>query len=104
LVLLPLEQVLAFESESRLTFVHADDGRYDIDLSLAVLEKLLPNDVLRVARNWLVNPRHVRAIDRHDGQLVLEVGGKGLRVPVARERNQRLRELLLRDGLGLRQR
>lgn len=108
LVFLALEEVWAFEASDRLTFVHTALGRFDIDLSLAAVEASFGRTLLRVHRRWLVHPAHVRTLDRRDGEHELLVGGgldgepAGLRVPVARERAQAVRAVLLAGTAGLR--
>lgn len=56
-------------------------------------------------RNWLVNVTHVKGLERDGSETRLFVGealaphGRGVRVPVARERVQ---HTLLADATGLR--
>jgi DNA-binding LytR/AlgR family response regulator len=110
LVFLRPEEVWAFESEARLTFVHTPQGRFDIDLSLAALESTLSHEVLRVHRSWLVTVEHVRGLERIDGEAVVLVGADldasppGIAVPIARDRLQVVRDLLLGGTTGLRKR
>lgn len=91
LVLLELEEVLAFEASGRLCFVHSDQGRFDVDLSLAVLEASLGEGFLRVHRQWLAHLERVRSIESQRGEVFLCLGGREathpeLHVPVSRER------------------
>ncbi len=110
LVFLRPEEVWAFEAADRLTFVHTRQGRFDLDLSLSAIEAAFGGagrGLLRVHRNWLVNPEHVRELLREGGDSEVFVGdglddGAGVRVPVARERNQAVRDALLSDATGLR--
>lgn len=111
LVFLRLEEVWGFEAADRLTFVHTPHGRFDIDLSLSAIEASFGRALLRVHRRWLVNVGHVRVLDRDGGEYELLVGGglgdeerPGVRVPVARERSQEVRALLLSGATGLRRR
>ena len=110
LVFLQREEVWAFEASGRLTFVHAAAGRFDIDLSLAAVEASLGWGLLRVHRNWLVGLPYVRELVREDGETKLFVGdgvgeaARGVWVPVARERTNRVRESLLSETTGIRRR
>jgi DNA-binding LytR/AlgR family response regulator len=83
---------------------------YDIDLSLAAVDAAFPRRFVRVHRNWLVNLSHIRELKRDIGGSVLLVGS-GYRpedprvaVPVAKDRSQDLRELLLGRSPGVRRR
>lgn len=106
LVFLEAGEAWAFEAEGRLCHVHAADGRFDVDLSLAALEALLGDAFLRVHRNWLVSLAHVRQLDRDDGEATLVLGEpkspRALRVVVARDRVASVRERLLVATVGLR--
>jgi DNA-binding LytR/AlgR family response regulator len=101
-VFLERHEAWAFEAEGRLTFVHAPRGRLDVDLSLTSLEEMLGAEFVRVHRGWLVAVDAVRGFERDGSELTLEVGPKGLVVPVARDRAARVRELLLERSVGLR--
>jgi DNA-binding LytR/AlgR family response regulator len=102
LVFVRLDEVWAFEAAERLAYVHAPLGRLDIDLSLAAVEASFGRTLLRVHRNWLVNPAHVRELEGSGADTELRVGE--LRVPVARERAAAVREALLGNALGIRPR
>ena len=111
LVFLRPEEVLAFEASDRLASVHSTLGVLEIDLSLAAIESSMGRGFLRVHRNWLVNLEHVREIVRDEGEhallLAAASGAAGaqpsaLRVPVARERAQAVRDLLLSNATGVR--
>lgn len=105
LVFLDVREVWAFGAETRLVTLHAAAGAFDVDLSLANLELALGDRVMRVHRQWLVQIEHVRALEREDGEATLFVGdaaGRGLRVPVARDRAAAVREALLATAVGLR--
>jgi DNA-binding LytR/AlgR family response regulator len=100
LVFLSPAEVWAFEASERLTFVHTPHGRFDVDLSLAVIESSFGRALLRVHRNWLVNEGHVRELSLDGGERTLFVGASledasGVRVPVARERAGAVRERLV---------
>jgi two-component system response regulator LytT len=107
LVLFDRDEVWAFEAAGRLTQVHTTHGVFDIDLSLSAIEVSFGPSFARVHRNWLVNVAHVKELKR-DVETRLWVGdglvtdGRGLHVPVARERAQQVLELLLSDTTGLR--
>lgn len=108
LVFLRLEEVWAFEADQRLAYVHSQDGRFDVDLSLSAVEASFGRTFLRVHRSWLVNAEHVRELAGVASETVLLVGAPGagdkLRVPVARERAQSVRAALLGNSIGIRPR
>ncbi|MGD0529401.1 MAG: LytTR family DNA-binding domain-containing protein [Polyangiaceae bacterium] len=108
LVFLEPQEIWAFEAADRLTFVHTLHGTFDIDLSLAAVESSFARAFVRVHRNWLVNAAHIKELERDGHETKLFVGdgvadaGKGVRVPVARERAGAVREMLLTNATGLR--
>jgi DNA-binding LytR/AlgR family response regulator len=108
LVFLEPHEIWAFEAADRLTFVHAAPGVFDIDLSLAAVEASFGRAFVRVHRNWLVSAAHIKELERdgHETKLFVGAGvaeaGKGVRVPVARERSAAVREMLLANATGLR--
>jgi DNA-binding LytR/AlgR family response regulator len=106
LVFLRPDEVWAFEAADRLTFVHTRRGKFDLDLSLSAIDAAFGGGgaLLRTHRNWLVNPEHVLELVRDAGDELI-VGGSeedGVRVPVARERAQAVRDVLLTNATGLR--
>jgi DNA-binding LytR/AlgR family response regulator len=108
LVFVEPAEIWAFEAADRLTFVHTQHGRFDLDLSLAAIEASFGRAFTRVHRNWLVNVAHIKELERDGTETKLFVGigigdeGKGMRVPVSRDRAQPLREMLLANATGLR--
>ena len=120
LVFLAPEEIWAFEAADRLTFVHTAHGRFDLDLSLAAIEISLGRALTRVHRNWLVNVAFIRELEREGAETRLFVGSslasnstapalrggaqasEGLHVPVARERAQQIKDMLLANTTGLR--
>jgi DNA-binding LytR/AlgR family response regulator len=108
LVFLDPGEIWAFEAVDRLTFVHAPEGRFDIDLSLAAIEESLGGRLFRVHRNWLVSLAFVKALERDGGGATVTVGShfadeaRSVRAPVSRQRAKALREALLRNATGLR--
>jgi two-component system response regulator LytT len=108
LVFLQPHEIWAFEAADRLTFVHTTHGLFDIDLSLAAVEASFGRAFVRVHRNWLVNAAHIKELERDGHETKLFVGasiadaGRGVRVPVARERAAAVREMLLINATGLR--
>lgn len=112
LVFLRPDEVWAFEAADRLTFVHTRHGKFDLDLSLSAIEAAfggVGRGLLRVHRNWVVNLDHVKELLRDGGDNEIFVGdgldgreGAGVKVPVARERAQAVRDALLSDATGLR--
>jgi len=108
LVFLEPQEIWAFEAADRLTFVHTLHGTFDIDLSLAAVESSFGRAFVRVHRNWLVNGTHIKEFERDGHETKLFVGsgvadaGRGVHVPVARERAGAIREMLLMNATGLR--
>jgi DNA-binding LytR/AlgR family response regulator len=108
LVFLDPREIWAFEAADRLTFVHSSHGKFDIDLSLVVIEASIGRAFTRVHRNWLVNLLHVKQLERESGETTLFVGvgigdkSPGISVPVSRERAQPVREMLLANATGIR--
>lgn len=103
LVFLEIDRVIAFEAQDRTTVVHAADGTYELDLTLAALSTTFAGRFTRVHRNWLVPLTLVRELVRDDGEISLLLGDRGLSVPVSRDKAQEVKELLL-TGPGLRRR
>jgi two-component system, LytTR family, response regulator LytT len=108
LVFFEPEQVWAFEAADRTTRVHTRAGVFDLDLSLAAIEASFGRSLVRVHRNWLVNTVHIKELERDGSETRLFVGegilpdGRGIHIPVARDRAQRTREMLLENAAGLR--
>jgi DNA-binding LytR/AlgR family response regulator len=108
LVFLDPQEIWAFEASDRLTFVHTPHGRLDLDLSLSAIEASFGRALVRVHRNWLVNATHVKELERDGSDTHVFVGtgladeGCGVRVPVARDRAQQVRDALLTNATGLR--
>jgi two-component system, LytTR family, response regulator LytT len=119
LVFLDPSEVWAFEAADRLTSVHTAHGTFDVDLSLSAIETSLGRSFARVHRNWLVNATHIKRLDRDGSETTIFVGvglspseaassdrssapNSGLTVPVARERAQGVREMLLSNAMGVR--
>jgi DNA-binding LytR/AlgR family response regulator len=121
LVFLDPSEVWAFEAADRLTSVHTAHGTFDVDLSLSAIESSLGRTFARVHRNWLVNAAHIKRLDRDGSETTVFVGlgvsandtigapqsdrdrvHAGLTVPVARERAQGVREMLLSNSMGVR--
>jgi two-component system, LytTR family, response regulator LytT len=107
LVFFDRDEVWAFEAAERLTRVHTPQGVFDIDLSLAAIEASFGSTLVRVHRNWLVHLSHIKELER-DSETRVWVGeglvadGRGIHVPVARERAQQLRDMLLAGATGVR--
>ena len=108
LVFLDPASIWAFEAADRLTFVHAPEGKFDIDLSLAAIESSFGRALFRVHRNWLVNLTYVRELERDIGGAMVTVGsdlapeGQSIQVPVSQDRSKALRDVLLENATGLR--
>ena len=108
LVLLEMGDVWACEASERVTYVHSARGRFDLDLTLSSIAASVGQTLVRVHRNWLVNVSRVLELGRDaEGSNALVVGAPSgpehaLVVPIARERLQAVRQLLLRDATGIR--
>jgi DNA-binding LytR/AlgR family response regulator len=108
LVFLDPGEVWAFEASDRLTSVHTVHGQFALDLSLAAIEASIGRGFLRVHRSWLVSSSYIRELERDGSETRLFVGSglgpeqPGIFVPVARERAQAVRELLLANSTGVR--
>jgi DNA-binding LytR/AlgR family response regulator len=109
LVFLRIDELWAFEAADRLAYVHTARGRFDVDLSLSAIDASFGRTLLRVHRNWLVNPAFVQELEGTGSDTELLVGSptdpaQGLRVPVARDRAATVRDALLVNATGLRAR
>lgn len=108
LVFLDPDEVWAFEASDRLTSVHTIHGQFDLDLSLSAIEGSVGRSFTRVHRSWLVNAAYIRELEREGNETRLFVGSglgaaqPGIFVPVARERAQAVREMLLANSTGVR--
>jgi DNA-binding LytR/AlgR family response regulator len=107
LVFLPQREVWACEASERLSYVHGPAGRFDVDLSLAALAASLGPGWLRVHRNWVVNQSHVKALERDEVGSTLVLGSSvdakdSLRIPIARDKVQMVRDALLVGTTGIR--
>jgi DNA-binding LytR/AlgR family response regulator len=91
-----------------MTFVHSRHGRFEIDVSLAVIEASIGRSFTRVHRNWLISVPHIKQLERSGGETRLFVGtgigdeSQSIRVPVSRHHAQALREMLLANAIGVR--
>ena len=107
IVFLNLDDVWACEASERLTCVHSNRGRFDLDLTLSAIEVSFGRTLLRVHRNWLINPSRVLELSRAVGETVLLLGSSessGVEVPVARDRAPAIRGVLLSAAPGVRHR
>jgi two-component system, LytTR family, response regulator LytT len=108
LIFLRQSDAWAFEASERLTYVHCETGRFCVDLSLTAIETSLGPSWVRVHRNWVVNGEHVKALERGElGNEVVLGGAVGaesgnLRIPIARDKLQAVRDRLLEGTTGIR--
>ncbi len=108
IIFLDMNEVWACEAADRLTFVHSVRGRFDLDLTLSAIGVSFGRTLLRVHRNWLINPARVLELERESGETSVLVGSaegaqtSGVRVPVAKERAVSVRQALLSATRGVR--
>ncbi len=102
LVFLELNEVVAFQAEDRLVYVHARGRRFDVDVTLSMFERNFDSEFLRVHRNWLVHREQITGMERTDSGTILTVGD--LTVPVSRDRSAEIRRLLLNNTMGIKSR
>ncbi len=97
ILLVPAERIRAAVAEDEGASVLTPEGRYRVRQSLGELEhRLGPQGFLRVHRAWLVNLKHVAAIETFfNGTYLLKLVGTGdLAVPVSRRHAAELRSAL----------
>ncbi len=108
LVFLEAASVWAFETSSRLSYVHSPLGSLDVDVSLAEIEGSRVGGLfVRVHKSWLANLSLVKALRSAPGGTTLFIGtslDQGIDVPVARDRARAVRETLLATAVGIRKR
>jgi two-component system LytT family response regulator len=93
-LLIPIPEIVRFESSEKYTDLYAKNGKYLIDTPLVALEtRLDPKRFLRVHRAHIVAIPQIIAIDRPaSGKLRLQLKN-GDTVPVGRNFVERVREL-----------
>ncbi len=95
-ILVPIEEVIRFQSEEKYTTIYTENSQYLIDTSLIELEaKLNPNDFIRVHRAHLVSIPAIAEIQRAEaGRLKIILNDKSkTTVPVSRNFVKRVRNL-----------
>lgn len=96
---IPLDDVRALTSEDKCTVIHSSQGRALSDAPLKELEARHPDQLLRVHRATLVNPRHVRSLFRGaDGVERLTLAGLDLQPEVSRRNHAVVKRLLTGQG------
>lgn len=60
---LSLEDILFFETENNQVFGHTSENIYQVKLKLYELEKILPNEFLRVSKSTILNIDKIYSID-----------------------------------------
>lgn len=75
--LIPLEDILYFESYDNYSFVITSDGQKQLcDFNLKFLESRLGNDFFRVHRKYIANKAQIKAIKPHlNSRYILELKG-----------------------------
>lgn len=62
---LPLEKILFFETEGNQIYAHTAKDVYQTKYRLYELEKMLPDDFIRVSKSTILNVHHVFSIKRN---------------------------------------
>lgn len=99
LVFLALEEIYGFEASERLTYAHHPDGVFEVDLSLRRVEEIVGHALLRVHRNWVINPHRVQSMYREGTEVYLAFSPE-LLVPVSRSKARTVRERLFEGTIG----
>ena len=95
-VVVDVADVAYFEVKDELVWAITDSDRYALDLTLAALERRLPEGFFRSHRGFLVRIERIRAIEPSGAgtfELLLEHPSSP-RVPLARDRARTLRSLI----------
>ena len=108
ILLLPVGEVWAFESDTRRSYVHSAQGRFEVDLSLReITSSPIGKGFLRVHRSWLASIYWIREMALRRGACCLFLGGLSgeehvLCAPVSRSSAKQVRKLLLDGTVGVR--
>ena len=100
LLFLTLREIVAIEAGRSYCTFHMEGGqKHTVSRSLSWAEEhLLPLGYCRPHRSWLVNPKHVRALFKHQGhQLHMS---NGLQIPISEQARERVMEWLKGIALG----
>ena len=62
---LPVEEILFFETESKLVYAHTRDNVLETEYKLYELEVLLPGFFMRISKSAIVNLNHIYSIARN---------------------------------------
>ncbi len=86
-----IEDVLYLESDGHHCYVHTEEKKFMVRLSLSELTKRLPSDVFMLThRSFLVNIKKVESVDLQDSMVI--VGGKN--VPISKRSKDALLKVL----------
>ncbi|HWP26584.1 MAG TPA: MHYT domain-containing protein [Xanthobacteraceae bacterium] len=96
ITLLDLDQVIHVQADGHYTAIFTADGRYLCNLTMSEVEaKLDPKMFVRVHRSHIVNIRHAKSFERQPDHAMIVVDDReASRIPVSREKVQKLRVML----------
>lgn len=60
-----MEEILFFETESKLVYAHTRDNVLETEYKLYELEELLPGFFMRISKSAIVNLNHIYSIARN---------------------------------------
>ena len=92
--LLPLQRIAAVVADARCVWVHHDDGKTMVDMSLHSLEQRYEGLLVRVHRKALANRTRMAGLERRGRAHLLVLRGLELRVPVGRRRLASVRRMM----------
>lgn len=62
---LPVEEILFFETESKVVYAHTRDKMLETEYKLYELEEMLPGFFMRISKSAIVNLNHIYSITRN---------------------------------------
>jgi len=93
--LIPFESIYFFRSDHKYMTVFHQEGETLSDQTLKDLERLHPEELVRVHRNTLVNIKHVASVGRNnEGQHYIQIRNSKLNVLVSRRHVSTLKQRL----------
>lgn len=93
--LMPIAEVLYFQADQGYVSAVSQHSQLLIEDSLRALEEEFPDDFVRIHRNALVAPAHVRGLERdHEGNAFVVLEGRAERLMVSRRLMAQVRKSL----------